>query len=214
MTLAPELPGAGALIDILREHLVTVSCGHTDATADEANAAFDRGARTVTHLFNAMRPFRHRDPGIAGVALARDDVVVQLILDGVHLAPDTARLVWGAAAGRVALVTDAVAGAGVTEDGSYSLAGLEVLVRDGVARGPDGVLAGSVLTMIEAVRNLHELGVPLAAALNAASAVPAGVIGAPEVGRIDTGLAADIVVLSDSLDVERVFVGGDALVAA
>ena len=213
MTLAPELPGAGTLIDILREHLVTVSCGHTDATADEANAAFDRGARTVTHLFNAMRPFRHRDPGIAGVALARDDVTVQIILDGVHLAPDTARLVWGAAAGRVALVTDSVAGAGVT-DGSYSLAGVEVLVRDGVARGPDGVLAGSVLTMIEAVRNLHELGVPLPHALNAASAVPAGVIGELEVGRIDVGLPADIVVLSDNLDVERVFVGGNALVAA
>jgi N-acetylglucosamine-6-phosphate deacetylase len=213
MTVAPELPGATRLIDVLREHLVTVSCGHTDATAEEANDAFDHGARTVTHLFNAMRPFRHRDPGIAGAALAREDVVVQIILDGVHLAPDTAQLVWRAAAGRVALVTDAMAGAGVTE-GSYSLAGVEVLIRDGVARGPDGVLAGSVLTMIEAVRNLHALGVPVPDALNAASAVPAGVIGALEAGRIAVGAPADVVVLDDSLEVERVFVDGEALVAA
>ena len=126
-------------------------CGHTDATAEEANAAFDAGVRTVTHLFNAMRPFRHRDPGIAGAALARTDVVVQIILDGIHLAPETAKLVWSAAAGRVALVTDAVAGAGL-DDGSYSLGGFEVKIRDGVARGPDGVLAGSSLTMIEAVQ--------------------------------------------------------------
>ena len=88
----------------------------------------------MTHLFNAMRPFRHRDPGIAGAALARDDVVVQVILDGVHLAPETASVVWRAAAGRVALVTDAMAGAGLT-DGSHRLGGLDIEIRDGVARG-------------------------------------------------------------------------------
>jgi N-acetylglucosamine-6-phosphate deacetylase len=213
MTLAPELPGAELLVDRLRARGVAVSCGHTDATADEANAAFDRGVRTVTHLFNAMRPFRHRDPGIAGAALARDDVIVQIILDGVHLAPDTARLVWRAAAGRVALVTDAIAGAGATE-GSYSLGGLALQIRDGVARGPDGVLAGSVLTMIEAVRNLHALGVPLADSLEAATSVPARVIRATDVGRLDVGLPADVVVLNDNLAVDRVLVAGDALVAA
>jgi N-acetylglucosamine-6-phosphate deacetylase len=156
MTLAPELEGASSLIDLLLRRGVTVSCGHTDATAEEANAAFDQGVQTVTHLFNAMRPLRHRDPGIAGAALAREDVIVQVILDGVHLAPETARLIWAAAAGRVVLVTDAVSGAGA-QDGSYSLGGFEVKIRDGVARGPDGQLAGSVLTMIEAVRNLHAL---------------------------------------------------------
>ena len=87
MTLAPELPGADELIGLLLARGITVSCGHTDATAEQANAAFDRGVRTVTHLFNAMRPFGHRDPGIAGAALARDDVIVQIILDGVHLRP-------------------------------------------------------------------------------------------------------------------------------
>jgi N-acetylglucosamine-6-phosphate deacetylase len=213
LTLAPELEGADELIDLLLRRGVTVSCGHTDATADEANAAFDRGVRTVTHLFNAMRPLRHRDPGIAGAALARDDVVVQIILDGVHLAPETVRLVWRAAAGRVALVTDAVSGAGV-QDGSYSLGGFEVKIRDGVARGPDGQLAGSVLTMIEAVRNLHALGVPLADALEAASTVPATVLGLRDVGRIEIGGAADIVVVDDNLRIERVLVGGQERVVA
>jgi N-acetylglucosamine-6-phosphate deacetylase len=213
MTLAPELPGADLMIGKLRVRGVAVSCGHSDATAEQANAAFDLGVRTVTHLFNAMRPFRHRDPGIAGAALARDDVIVQIILDGVHLAPDTARMIWRAAAGRVALVTDAIAGAGVS-DGSYSLAGLAVQIRDGVARGPDGVLAGSVLTMIEAVRNLHALGVPLAESIDAATSVPARVIGATDVGRIEVGLPADVVVLTDNLTVDRVLVAGDALVAA
>ena len=213
VTLAPELPGADALIDLLRERDITISCGHSDATAEQANDAFDRGVRTVTHLFNAMRPLRHRDPGIAGAALARDDVVVQIILDGIHLAPETARLIWRAAAGRTALVTDAVAGAG-QDDGSYSLGGFEVEVRNGVARREDGVLAGSTLTMIEAVRNLHSLGVPLPAAIDAASTVPARVIGEVEVGRLGIDLRADVVVLNDNLEIERVLVAGEARVAA
>lgn len=213
MTLAPELEGADRLIELLLRRGVTVSSGHTDATADEANAAFDRGVRTVTHLFNAMRPLRHRDPGIAGAALAREDVVVQIILDGVHLAPETARLVWRAAAGRVALVTDAVSGAGV-QDGSYSLGGFEVKIRDGIVRGPDGQLAGSVLTMIEAVRNLHALGVPLAQALEAASTVPADVLGLEEVGRLAPDAPADLVVVDDNLQIERVLLGGQERVVA
>jgi N-acetylglucosamine-6-phosphate deacetylase len=212
-TLAPELPGALGLVDVLVARGVTVSAGHSDATTEEANAAFDRGVRTVTHLFNAMRPFTHRDPGVAGVALVRPDVVVQIIVDGAHLAPDTVRLAWRAAAGRLTLVTDAVAGAGVSGDGSYRLGDVAVEVRDGVVRRDDGVLAGSVLTMIEAVRNLHALGVPLENALDAATTVPARVIDA-ELGRIEVGAPADVVVLSDELEIERVLVGGEARVAA
>ena len=213
MTIAPELPGAGALIDELQRRGVTVSCGHSDANAEQANAAFDRGVHTVTHLFNAMRPFEHRDPGIAGAALAREDVIVQIINDGVHLAPDTVGLVWHAAAGRVALVTDATAGAGGS-DGAYSLGSLEVVVRDGAVRGPNGVLAGSVLTMIDAVRNLHALGVGLAEAVAAATSVPADVLGLPTLGRLGRDLPADLVVLSDNLEIEGVFVGGEARVVA
>ena len=247
MTLAPELPGAHPLIELLLRRGVTVSLGHTDATAEEANAAFDAGVRTVTHLFNAMRPFAHRDPGIAGTALSRPDVIVQVILDGIHLAPETAKLVWSAAGGRVARgpgagagagraargnprapatatlvcraaaarvapVTDAVAGAGL-DDGLYSLGGVEVEILDGVARRPDGVLAGSSLTMIEAVRNLHELGAPLGSALLAASSVPARVIGEPSEGLVP-GARADVVVVDDSLSIERVLVEGREGVAS
>jgi N-acetylglucosamine-6-phosphate deacetylase len=207
MTLAPELPGADELIATLLRHEIAISCGHSDATADEANAAFDAGVRTVTHLFNAMRPFAHRDPGLAGAALARDDVVVQIILDGVHVAPDTARVVWRAGAGRVALVTDATAGAGLT-DGTYRLGGLDIDVRDGVARGPSGSLAGSTLTMIDAIRNLCALDVPLEHAVEAATEVPARVLRLPATGRIGPGLPADVVVLTEELEIERVLVEG------
>jgi N-acetylglucosamine-6-phosphate deacetylase len=213
MTLAPELAGADELIDLLLLRGIAVSCGHTDATAEEATKAFDRGARSVTHLFNAMRPFRHRDPGLAGAALARDDVVVQIILDGVHLAEETARVVWQSAGGRTALVTDAVAGAGLG-DGVYFLGGAEIEVRGGAARGPGDILAGSTLTMIEAVRNLHELGIPLSEAVAAATAVPARVLGSSALGRLDVDLPADLVVLDDNLEIERVCVGGEARVVA
>ncbi len=214
MTLAPELPGAAALISYLHSRGVVVSCGHTNATAAEARVAFDAGVRTVTHLFNAMRPLTHRDPGIVGAALARPDVIVQIIVDGVHLAPEVVQLVWRAALGRVALVTDAIAAAGIG-DGAFMLGTVEVEVRDAVARQVgDAMLAGSVLTMIEAVRNLQTLGVPLELALEAASSVPARVLGSKTLGRIGVGAPADIVVLDDGLNVERVLVGGETRVAA
>jgi N-acetylglucosamine-6-phosphate deacetylase len=214
MTLAPELPDAEILIDRLVASGVVVSLGHTDATAAEANAAFDRGARSVTHLFNAMRPFLHRDPGIVGAALARDDVIVMIILDGIHLAPETAKTAWRAARGRLALVTDAITGAGAAADGLYSLGTLDVHVHEGTVRGPDGVLAGSVLTMIEALRNMLELGVPFEDAVEAATATPARVLGQDELGRLDVGLPADIVVLNDRAEIERVLVAGEIRVAA
>ncbi|HEY8638157.1 MAG TPA: N-acetylglucosamine-6-phosphate deacetylase [Solirubrobacteraceae bacterium] len=210
MTLAPELPGALDLVDLLRARGVTVACGHSNATAEEARRAFDRGARTVTHIFNAMRPFEAREPGLAGAALACEDVAVQVILDGVHLADDTARLVWRAAAGRMALVTDAVSGAGVGDgDGSYRLGSVEVEIENGVVRRADSVLAGSTVTMIEAVRNLVELGAPLAGALSAASEVPARVAGRSDVGSLRPGATADVVVLDDSLQIQRVLAAGE-----
>ena len=213
MTLAPELDGALELVDVLHERGIVVSCGHSDATAEQAAAAFDRGVGTVTHLFNAMRPLGHRDPGIAGAALARDDVIVQVILDGHHLAEETARVVWRAGAGRVALVTDAIAAAG-NGDGECLLGGVEVVVRDGVARRADGVLAGSVVTMIEAVRHLHALGAPLVDAVAAATSVPARVLGERGLGVLRPGGDADLVVLDDRLEIRRVLRGGRELVAA
>ena len=215
MTLAPELPGALELIEVLLDRGIVVSCGHSDATARQAQAAFDRGAATVTHLFNAMRPLLHRDPGIAGAALVREDVIVQIILDGHHLAEETVRLIWGAAAGRTALVTDAVAPAAAgLADGAYTLSGAPVDVVDGVVRrSEDGVLAGSTLRMIDAVRTLHRLGASLPEAVAAATSVPARIARRPDLGVLRPGGAADLVVLDDRLEIRTVLVAGNEGVA-
>ena len=183
-----------------------VSAGHSNATAAQANAAFDRGVRTVTHLFNAMRRFTPRDPGIVGAALGRSDVVVQIINDHHHLAPDTVRMAWQAAAGRLALVTDAVAAAGLG-DGTFRLGEREIVVADGAVRRADGTLAGSALTMPDAVRNLVTIGVPLAPAIEAATAVPARVLGRDDLGQLQPGLRADLIVIDEDVTVHRVVRG-------
>ncbi|HET8743790.1 MAG TPA: N-acetylglucosamine-6-phosphate deacetylase [Gaiella sp.] len=212
MTLAPELPGALDLVGLLLARGVTVAAGHTDATAAEANAAFDRGVRTVTHVFNAMRPLAHRDPGIVGAALVRHDVVLQAIVDGVHLDPEIVRLLWAVGEDRLALVTDATAGAALG-DGTYALGEIEITVTGDVVRREDGVLAGSALTMPQALRNLVAAGVPLERALEAASAVPARVLGIPGLGRLVPGGPADVTVIDDRLEVVRAIVGGETRVA-
>jgi N-acetylglucosamine-6-phosphate deacetylase len=213
VTLAPELPGALELVETLVRRGITVSCGHTDASAQEANLAFDRGARTVTHLFNAMRVGTPRAPGVALAALAREDVAVQMILDDHHLARETALVAWRAAGGRLALVSDAVSAAGMG-DGEFWLGSVRVISSDGAVRREDGTLAGTVLTMIEAVRGLHALGAGLEEAVDAATRVPARIARVPQLGRLGVGDAADVVVLDDSLEIQRVLVGGDTRVAA
>ena len=214
-TLAPELPGADVLIEHCLARDVVVAAGHTNATAADADRAFDLGVSTVVHLFNAMRPFRSRDPGIVGVALTRRDVTVQLIVDGHHLSDETVRLIWAAAGGRAALVTDAMAGAGtVSHNGSYQFGDLSIAVSNGVPTRHDGVFAGTVLTLIEAVRNLHALGVPFEGAVRAATEVPARIVGRPDLGGLEPGARADIVVLDDRLEIARVVFGGEALVVA
>ena len=207
MTLAPELTGALELVDLLRARGVAVSLGHSEASADEANLAFDRGARGVTHVFNAMPPLAGREPGLAGAALARDDVVVQAIVDGVHLAGEIERLLAPACGGRLALVTDATAAAGLG-DGRFTLGGQAIVVERGVSRREDGVLAGSTLTMPQAVRNLVAHDVPLESALEAASLVPAELLGRSSLQGLAVGAPADIVVLDDALQVVRTVVGG------
>jgi N-acetylglucosamine-6-phosphate deacetylase len=213
LTLAPELPGAPALIRRLLERGVVVSAGHSNATSTEANEAFDLGVSTVSHLFNAMRPFRSRDPGIVGVALTRRDVVIQLIVDGHHLADETVRLVWAAAAGRVALVSDATAGAAIG-GGTYQLGDVEIEVAGGVPTREDGVLAGTVLTMIDAVRNLHALGISFEDSVGAATTVPARIVGRSDVGVLEPGGPADLVVLDDRLEIANVLCSGDQRVVA
>jgi len=197
MTLAPELLGAPQLIDVLVARGVTVACGHTNATAAEAYAAFDRGATHVTHLFNAMRPFTHRDPGIAGAALARDDVTVELILDGNHLSDEAAKLALRSAPGRIALVTDACAAARMG-DGDWKMGSVRIFVRDGAVRLADGTLAGSVLTMPDAIRDFVRIGATVPQALHAASR-----------RSLAPGAVADVVVLDeDSLEPVTTYLAG------
>jgi N-acetylglucosamine-6-phosphate deacetylase len=215
MTLAPELPGADALIERLRERGVVVSAGHTNAIAEDADHAFDVGVAAITHVFNAMRPFRSRDPGIAGVALTRPDVTITMVVDGHHLADETVRLVWACAAGRVALVTDAIAAAGTSFGGTVQLG--EVAVEVGAGAAPmrqDGTLAGTVLTMIDAVRNLHALGVPFEAAVGAATEVPARLLRRADVGALVPGAPADVVILDDRLEIQSVLCAGRSDVVA
>ena len=207
MTFAPELRGADELLATLTARGVVAACGHTDADALQAEGAFDGGATHVTHLFNAMRPFGHRAPALVGAALARDDVTVELILDGNHLADETVRLAWRAAAGRVVLVTDAIAAAGIG-DGAWHLGAVPVDVREGVVRRTDGALAGSVLTIPEAIRNLVRAGARLEEAVAAATSVPARAARRPGVGVLRPGSPADVVVLEGDVEVTRVIVGG------
>ncbi|MGH9243156.1 MAG: N-acetylglucosamine-6-phosphate deacetylase [Acidimicrobiales bacterium] len=213
MTLAPELPGAVELIRKLVARGIVVSLGHSDASAAEAHTGFDAGATTVTHLFNAMPRLRHREPGLAGVALARNDVVVQAIVDNVHLAPETTLLAFRAAQGRFAVVTDAIEAAGLGS-GRHRIGDREVVVDGLEVRLADGTLAGSVLTMDAAVRNLIEVGVSLDDAVAAATAVPAGLVGRPDLGVLVPGAMADVVVLDDSLLPVRTLTGGVETFAA
>jgi N-acetylglucosamine-6-phosphate deacetylase len=208
VTLAPELPGALELIDTLVARGVTVSLGHTEADAAIAHRAFDRGASAVTHLFNAMRRPAPRDPGIAFAALAREDAFVTLIVDGNHLADDTVRAACRAAGDRLVLISDAVAAAGAP-DGDYTLAGtVPIHSEAGVVRTADGALAGSILTMLDAVRNLHALGVPLATALCAATEAPARMARRPDLGHLTPGARADLIVLDPSLTLHQVLLDG------
>lgn len=207
MTLAPELPGGVAIVERLAARGVVASIGHTDATAADTRLAVAAGARSVTHLCNAMRPLHHREPGVIGVALTTDDLIIELIVDGHHLADEVVRLVWRAAAGRVALVTDGTAAAGMP-DGDYEVGGIAVTLAGGAVRNRAGALAGSALTMIDAVRNVHALGIPLAQAVDAATRVPAGLLGCDDLGVLRPGAAADVVVVDDRLDVLATIVAG------
>ncbi|HYK95374.1 MAG TPA: N-acetylglucosamine-6-phosphate deacetylase [Candidatus Dormibacteraeota bacterium] len=178
VTLAPELPGALEVVRALIASGVVVSAGHSAATFDEAAAGFDAGIRYVTHLFNAMAPLDHREPGLAGAALADDRVTIGLIVDGLHVHPAIVRLVRRAVgADRLTVVSDAIAALGMPP-GAYRLAGRDVIVDEASARLPDGVLAGCVVGLDEAVRNLADYAsVDHADAARAATDVPARLIG-------------------------------------
>ena len=212
ITVAPEVPGALEFIERAVALGVRVSLGHTNASYEEARAAIAAGASRATHLFNAMPPLHHRHPGAVAACLESRSVYLELIADLVHVSAPMLCLVWRLAGpGRVALITDAIPAAGLP-DGDYSLGGLRVRVRDGVPRLEDGALAGSSLTMDQAVRNAISLGVPLQEALMMASYTPARACGEADIGLLRPGNKADLIVLNpESLAVERVYLGGRRL---
>jgi N-acetylglucosamine-6-phosphate deacetylase len=207
MTLAPELPGGLELVERLAARGVQVRIGHTDATALTAHAAFDRGAAAITHIHNAHRPFAARDPGPAGAALARDDVAITAIVDGVHLAPETVAVVRRSAGARLCLVSDAVTAAGLG-DGRFELGERQIEVRDGRSTLADGTLAGSVGALDRSLRLLVENGATLAEGAHAVSRAPALMAGHPELGLLEPGAPADIAILDDDLRVTRTLVSG------
>jgi N-acetylglucosamine-6-phosphate deacetylase len=221
VTIAPELPGGLEAVAEFTAAGVLVAVGHTEADEEQAQAAFDRGARLLTHAFNAMPGIGHRQPGPVVAAIRDERVTAELILDGVHVHPDVARLLLDAAPGRVALITDAMAAAGAA-DGTYRLGSLNVAVVEGVARlaAPDGAprgaigaIAGSTLTQDQALRNaVRRSGLGLRAAVTALTWVPARALGLEgRLGRLAPGYAADAVLLDDACEVRAVWAAGRRL---
>lgn len=213
ITIAPELPGAMEAIDVLVAAGVTVALGHSNADFDLAREAFDRGARLMTHAFNAMPGIHHRSPGPVIAAFEDERVFIEIILDGQHVHPDVAALAFRSAPGRVALVTDAMAAAGYT-DGDYTLGTLTVAVRDGLAmlRGTT-TIAGSTLTQDRALRiAIRDAHVPAIEAIAALTLTPATALGLQHrLGLLAPGFAADAVVLDSTLHVEQVWANGTAI---
>ncbi|MEV4252427.1 N-acetylglucosamine-6-phosphate deacetylase [Spirillospora sp. NPDC049652] len=210
LTLAPELPGATELVQDAVRAGVIAAVGHTDATGACVREAIDAGARVATHLFNGMRPLHHREGGPVGAALGDPRVTVELINDGVHVEPEVVRLVFAAAPGRVALITDAMGAAGMG-DGSYRLGVMTVTVSGGRATLEDGTsIAGSTITMADAFRRTVEVvGIPLEATSHAASLAPARALGLDrEIGSLEPGKRADLVVLGEGWSVVRVMKDG------
>jgi N-acetylglucosamine-6-phosphate deacetylase len=205
VTIAPELPGALDAIAALTAVGVVAAVGHTEADEGQAQAGFDRGARLLTHAFNAMPGIGHRQPGPVVAAIRDERVTAELILDAVHVHPDVGRLLLEAADGRVALITDAMAAAGAP-DGTYKLGSLDVSVIDGVARlagadGAPGTIAGSTLTLDHALRvATRQCGMSLRAAVTALTWIPARALGLEgRLGRLTPGYVADAVLLSDDM---------------
>jgi len=211
VTLAPELPGALEVIAALSSRGVLVSTGHSNATWAEAVAGLDAGARYGTHLFNAMSPLGHRDPGLPGALLTDPRPTVGFIADGVHTHRSVIKLAWQMlGALRMNLVTDAMAALGMPP-GRHLLGDFEVIVDEKSARLADGTLAGSILSLDQAVRNLIDVtGCTLAEALATVTTTPAGAIGVDgERGRIAAGYVADLVLLSPDLRVKMTIAEGE-----
>jgi N-acetylglucosamine-6-phosphate deacetylase len=209
LTIAPELLGAMPCIDAARNAGLVVAIGHTDATYEQARAAIARGAHHAVHVYNAMRPFSHRDSGVIGAVLTTPEVTAELIADGVHVDETAMRLLLQAkGAGGVILVSDGISATGMP-DGKYTLGTFEVTVSGGICRNSEGKLAGSTLTLDRALRNIVNLGIPLADALRMLTLNPATLLGLEfKKGSLRPGADADILLLDEGLNVTHVWTRG------
>jgi N-acetylglucosamine-6-phosphate deacetylase len=211
VTVAPERPGGLDLVRLLASRGIVASIGHSGASYAQACAAYDAGARSTTHLFNAMTGLTHRGPGLALAALLDARPAVELIADGLHVDAAMWPLVRRLARGRVVLVSDALPDAGLGGDRAFSLGGLEVTVRDGRATLADGTLAGSMILLADAVVRYVAHGASLAETVRAASTRPARLVGALRKGRLARGADADLVALRPDGSVARVWLRGREL---
>lgn len=208
MTIAPELPEALEVIHEASQRGVCVSLGHSDADLEATRAGIAAGASHATHTFNAMRPLNHREPGLVGEVLSNPAVTADMIVDGIHVHPDVVRIFLAAKGEGAVLITDANAAAGMP-DGTYMLGPYKVEVRDGKCER-DGTLAGSVLTLDRAARNVMKFaGWNLQQAVRAASLNPASVVGELKKGSIAPGADADLVALSLEGEVKATIAKGE-----
>jgi N-acetylglucosamine-6-phosphate deacetylase len=215
VTLAPDLPGSLELIRMLVAKGVVVSLGHSSATLEEARAGIDAGARYATHLFNAMPPMAHREPGIAAAVLTDERVTVGTIPDTIHVHPAMLDIAWRIVGSeRFSIVTDAMAALGMPH-GSFRLADREVTVDETGPRLPDGLLAGSILRLDAGVRNLAAAtGRGFETAIAAATTVPARLLGLEDRGRITPGARADFTIVTPEFEAVGTIVGGELVWAA
>jgi N-acetylglucosamine-6-phosphate deacetylase len=212
LTIAPELLGAMPCIDAARNAGMVVAMGHTDATYEQARAAIAHGVHHAVHVYNAMRPFSHRDSGVIGAVFTSPEVSAELIADGVHV-DETAMKVLIQAKGpeHMILISDGISATGML-DGNYKLGKLEVTMSNGICRNSEGKLAGSTLTLDRALRNIVGLGVPLPDAVRMLTLNPAALLGIEfKKGALRVGADADIVLIDESLRLTNVWVRGTAV---
>jgi N-acetylglucosamine-6-phosphate deacetylase len=213
MTLAPEVPGALDAIRRLTSRGVVVSIGHTNATFEEASAGIAAGAQMFTHLFNAMRPLNHRDPGVIAAALTSEIAMPAVIPDGVHVAPEILRLIYMTRTARRMLLTTDKVSLAATRPHSSLLVGPECArIEIGAARLRDGTLAGAIISMLDGGRvMLEKAGAEIADIGMMTATNPASLLNRAELGRLQPGAASDIIVLGDTLELKAVFLAGHEL---
>ncbi len=212
VSAALELDADGSFSRAVLDNGATSGLAHTDATFAEAQAAFERGAISLTHTYNAMSPFHHRDGGAVGAGLLNKNVYCELIADGFHVSPEAVKLAYELKGKKLVLITDSMEATGMP-DGEYSIAGLPVTVKDGKARTHEGAIAGSTLSLIDGVKNLAAFAeIPFSEALYHATVAPAKMLGVFDtVGSLEAGKTANMLIFDKELNIQEVIFKGESV---